>query len=59
MRKLLGNLKEKRFYNETKTEVSRHSPTSLQVYTASGEAEALVKLHLQLKQKLVLALDTI
>ena len=38
MRKLLANLKEKRFYNERKTEVCRHSPTSDQVYVSSGEA---------------------
>ena len=39
MRKLLGNLKEKRFYNENKTESKRKSPTSLKIYKKSGEAD--------------------
>ena len=38
MRKLVANLKEKKFYNEDKTEVKRHSPTSDIVYKGSGQA---------------------
>ena len=43
MRKLLGNLKEKRFYNENKTESKRQSPTSLKMYKKSGEAATYIE----------------
>ena len=44
MRKMLGNLKEKRFYNENKTERKRQSPNSLKIYKKSGEAVRLTEI---------------